>query len=326
MVALSGRSAPVSGRLAFLATTLNPICPGPLPRIFTLTMRTPSRPVVLRHVHAVGCATQPFPLASFKPGGTVTSISDEPAPLASRKRTPFSCGLSGGTIGAGMTAMPFTLSVSSSGGGRRRVTVRRGLKPSVAFTHGSTESQMPSASMSAHGNVVEVDVVVVLLVLDEVVLLDEVLLDVVIEVDVEVVVLDDELVVWLVEVDELVVLLVEVDELLLDVVLDVDVVVTLALVLVLDVVLVLVVELVVDEVLVLVVVVELVVDEVELVVLDDVLVVLLVEVDVVVVEDVLVLVVVPPALLIVIVSNTVPALSMPSSVITLAVMRTDVYW
>lgn len=280
MVAASGRSVPVTGRLAFLATTLNAICPGALRRIFTLTMRTPSIPVGLRHDQAVGRATQPIPLASFKPGGMVTSRSDAPSPLARRKRTPFSCGRSGGTIGAGMTAMAFTLRVSSSGGGSSRVSVSRGFNASVALTHGSIRSQRPSASASGQGSVVEVDDVVVLLVLVEVTTVDDVLLEVVLDEDVEVLV---------------------VEELLLEVVLEVDVVVTLAEVLVLDDVVVLVLLLVLVELLVLVDV---------LVEVDDV------EVEVVVVDELLVLVVVPPALLMTMLSNTVPALSMPSSVRT----------
>lgn len=324
IVAVSGRSPAASGRLPFLATTLKPMWPGPLPRIFILTMRRPAGPAGLRHVQAVGRATQPVPLRSFSPGGMATSISAVPTALVSRKRTPSVCGVSGGTIGAGMTAMPFTLSVSSSGGGKRPETVMRGPSASVALMQGSIRSQRSSASTSGQGSVVDVVVVVgseVLLV--DVVEVDVLVVDDVVELDVmdtsAVVLVDD-------DVDVLVVLLVDDDEDVLDDVVELDVVDTSPVVLdddedVLDVV----VELVlVDDVLV--------EDDVVLdVLLDDEVDVLVdvvdeVEVELVVVNDVLVVVVVPPDLSITIVSKTLPALSMPWSVSTSLTMRTEVYW
>jgi hypothetical protein len=275
-----------TGRLAFLATTLKATCPGPVPRILSFTIRIPwaSTPVPLRHVQEVGRGVHPVPLTPRRPGAMATSMSDVPWAVARRKRTPSSCGLSGGLMGAGMTATPFTLSVSSSGGGSSRVRTSFGLRASVAFTHGSIASQRSSASASAQGSVVEVDVDVVelVLVVDEVD--DDVLVVVVLDVLVDEVVVDDVLVVLDVE-DEVLVVVGTIDVLVVDEVL-------------LDV-------LVVDDVLVLVVVV------LDVLVVDDVVELVLVVLD----EDVEV-VVAPTDLSSANVSNTVPALSMASSVST----------
>src|SRR5262245_13858013 len=137
-------------------------------------------------------------------------MSVAPSVVVSTNRTPSSCGRSGGTIGAGMTAMPFTLSVSSFGGGNSRVTVMRGFSVSVALMHGSIRSQSSSASVSGQTSVVDVEVVVGTLVVDELELLDDVLLledelvDVVCVVDVDVLVedvLDEDVDVLVLDVD-----------------------------------------------------------------------------------------------------------------------------
>src|SRR5688572_3252719 len=283
IVAERGRSVGPTGRLAFLATTLKATCPGPVPRILSFTIRIPwaSTPVPLRHVQEVGRGVHPVPLTPSRPGAMATSMSDVPWAVARRKRTPSSCGLSGGLMGAGMTATPFTLSVSSSGGGSSRVRTSFGLRASVAFTHGSIASQRSSASASAQGSAVEVDVDVVelVLVVDEVD--DDVLVVVVLDVLVDEVVVDDVLDVE----DEVLVVVGTIDVLVVDEVL-------------LDV-------LVVDDVLVLVVVV------LDVLVVDDDVELVLVVLD----EDVEV-VVAPSDLSSANASNTVPALSMASSVST----------